>query len=440
MAKQSSNAYACGNNQNCGNFVTSTPTTRVSAPPGGRSSFSLGWGAEDTVNCRDRGNSFSNHARNRQGNSPQRVLPCQDYDSNARHSQYPQGNRSRYGPQATPYREYDDMFTCKMPRDCRREASTCRQRESSNPRGMAQGHLTPHLDKSNWPEYNDISNRTPRSSMVFGQRPRESSNTFASGSNQNCGNCISNTPTTRVVAPPGGHTSVSLAWGDDHVSEKNTIPHRAHSRVPAHEEYGSAQGRSPQQNKYDLVVSHNSCRVPAQDRDVQRLSQPEQNYNAEVSNCYRNGPPCQSVHRRGKGAAQGYVSEMPRHTLLAESEYNARRSLPAKPCNSQKRQSFEGVPVDRLQQMFRESKERMARMKQDDVDAYYAQSSIAMPDSCRVASDFRDPHAWVSMSRANSGSTTASCSRYGHVCDDVASDAGSDCLPLGAEWSSFNRH
>jgi len=83
-------------------------------------------------------------------------------------------------------------------------------------------------------------------------------------------------------------------------------------------------------------------------------------------------------------------------------------------------QSFEGVSVDRLQQMFRKSKERMANAKQDAVDAY-------------------NPNPSASISRANSGSTTASSSRRNQGFGDGASDAGSDGLPLGAEWYSFNQ-
>jgi SPIRAL1-like protein len=40
----SSNSYANGANQNSGNFITDRSSTRIHAPPGGRSSFSLGWG------------------------------------------------------------------------------------------------------------------------------------------------------------------------------------------------------------------------------------------------------------------------------------------------------------------------------------------------------------------------------------------------------------
>ena len=37
----SSNKFATGSNQNCGNFITDRPTTRVHAPPGGKSSGPL---------------------------------------------------------------------------------------------------------------------------------------------------------------------------------------------------------------------------------------------------------------------------------------------------------------------------------------------------------------------------------------------------------------
>eukprot|EP00472_Partenskyella_glossopodia_P002587 CAMPEP_0197536286 /NCGR_PEP_ID=MMETSP1318-20131121/53453_1 /TAXON_ID=552666 /ORGANISM="Partenskyella glossopodia, Strain RCC365" /LENGTH=152 /DNA_ID=CAMNT_0043094135 /DNA_START=99 /DNA_END=557 /DNA_ORIENTATION=- len=38
----SSNAFACNTRPECGNFITDRPTTRVHAPPGGRSSIQFG--------------------------------------------------------------------------------------------------------------------------------------------------------------------------------------------------------------------------------------------------------------------------------------------------------------------------------------------------------------------------------------------------------------
>ena len=45
-SNQFSNAFANGSNQNCGNVITDRSTTRLHAPPGGQTSFSLGWGSE----------------------------------------------------------------------------------------------------------------------------------------------------------------------------------------------------------------------------------------------------------------------------------------------------------------------------------------------------------------------------------------------------------
>ena len=38
----SSNAYANGSNQNCGNVMTGRSSTRIHAPPGGHTQWSLG--------------------------------------------------------------------------------------------------------------------------------------------------------------------------------------------------------------------------------------------------------------------------------------------------------------------------------------------------------------------------------------------------------------
>jgi len=256
-----------------------------------------------------------------------------------------------------------------------------------------------------------------------------------------------------------------------------------------------AQGRTPAQKHCDSEVSYNSRRGPQWDYDSQVDSRraPQHNYESEVSYDYRRGSSAQYAESGSVGPApeerkarkaeygeelrrqmeaekqkkeemkrywkgedmvgpspspaqnramqtrQEYVSEMPRHTAQAEPEYSA-RSGPSYARNSDEPPSFEGVSLNRLQQMFSESKQRMANMKQDDVDDAYLQSSAMVPDSYRDAPDFRKPHNRASFPRANSGSTTASSSRYSQAFDDGASDAGSDGIPLGADWSSFNQY
>lgn len=53
--------------------------------------------------------------------------------------------------------------------------------------------------------------RLPQASEFAQPAQRVSSNIFANGSNQNCGNVISDRPTSRVLAPPGGASSFSFS-------------------------------------------------------------------------------------------------------------------------------------------------------------------------------------------------------------------------------------
>ena len=124
----SSNAYATGSNQNAGNFITDRPTTRVHAPPGGRSQISFG-----SVMAPDRAITHSGMTR-------------------------------------------DALLSLK-------------NKKVATP--VTQSTVAPKVS---------VSNNTTTA--------RISSNAYATGSNQNSGNFITDRPTTRVHAPPGGKSSI----------------------------------------------------------------------------------------------------------------------------------------------------------------------------------------------------------------------------------------
>ena len=122
-ARISSNAYATGSNQNSGNFITDRPTTKVHAPPGGRSQISFG---DDTTTDRS---------------AVKKVSKVQ-----------------------------------------------------SPPKAPVVRETTP------------AARNTTTTARI-------SSNAYATGSNQNSGNFITDRPTTKVHAPPGGRSQIS--FGDD---------------------------------------------------------------------------------------------------------------------------------------------------------------------------------------------------------------------------------
>ena len=131
---QSSNAYANGSDQNCGNVITDRPTTRLHAPPGGHSSISFG--ADDAA----------------------------------------------------------------------RDAPRSSRETQQNAFGDARSNVD---------------------SQVFGapsDARAQSSNAYANGADQNCGNCITDRPSTRLHAPPGGRSQI--AFGDVDNAPANETRHR----------------------------------------------------------------------------------------------------------------------------------------------------------------------------------------------------------------------
>jgi SPIRAL1-like protein len=125
-----SNAHANGANQNCGNFITDRPTSKVISAPGGSSSFGAGltFGGNDTSVERSV--------------TTGKPIQSQKRDHNA----------------------------------------------TSNPAPLS-----------------DVSNKSAE--LTHGFRAK-GSNAHANGANQNCGNFITDRPTSRVLAPPGGVSSI----------------------------------------------------------------------------------------------------------------------------------------------------------------------------------------------------------------------------------------
>jgi len=142
---RSSNAFANGANQNCGNVLTDRPTTRLHAPPGGKSQIAsiLSWDTDE--------------------------------------SDAPRGNqraqREARGPAMQPPAQFgvDPM------------------------QGRAHGAPSGGFD-------NRRNDYMP--SQAAGGNGGVSSNAYANGANQNCGNVLTDRRTTKVLAPPGGHSSI----------------------------------------------------------------------------------------------------------------------------------------------------------------------------------------------------------------------------------------
>ena len=115
---------------------------RVAAPPGGSSSFSIGWGSDDTTSA-----------------------PVKE-------------NRRVRDPNQSSLSFSSD--TAKAP--TKESAPQQQQQQQQQQKQQAFG------------------------AVGNGQ----SSNRYANGANQNCGNVLTDRPTTRVVAPPGGISQITF--------------------------------------------------------------------------------------------------------------------------------------------------------------------------------------------------------------------------------------
>jgi len=196
-----SNTYANGSNQNCGNVLTEMPSTRVVKPPGGASSFSLGW-------CNDSDESIN-----------QRRPGGQGFSGSRNHQSPTQQQRAQTSGGTRQVERYASHDKCQDP---------------------------PYYSES---MEQPFTGAPPEDSCTFGGRSRPSSNNYASGSNQNNGNVLTDVPTTRVIKPPGGASNLSFGWADDNV-RPNT--HHRHQDDQEHVEHHRPQSQLQHSSMHDF--------------------------------------------------------------------------------------------------------------------------------------------------------------------------------------------
>ena len=183
----SANAFASGRDQNCGNVVTGRPTSRVLAPPGGTQTFTLG---NDDDSNEENNNALPSSLSSSESSSVVVVV--------------------------------DPLALKRMPLS---ELRTLCRRHSLQPAGCKDA-LVERLEDWMMMMNNNNNNNTNTgveiSRDVFDAtraapgttRGRENNNnnknnnnSYARATSQNVGNFLTERPTSRVLAPPGGASS-----------------------------------------------------------------------------------------------------------------------------------------------------------------------------------------------------------------------------------------
>jgi len=201
LEKISASAFANGTNQNSGNVLTERSTTRVKYAPGGASTLVLGSepapaaeGASPGVSASKLGTTQSS------GNTTER--------SATRMHQSPGGNSTLVLGGGYPH----DLVEA---------------RKSEN-KGDACGSPPPlpryaHRQPLQSPGGNSTISLADGHAEVDSITTMASANAFATGSNQNAGNTITDRRITRVQQAPGGTSTVRLGGTDENVDPTNKM-------------------------------------------------------------------------------------------------------------------------------------------------------------------------------------------------------------------------
>ena len=205
----SANAFANGSNQNSGNMMTGRSSTRRIAAPGGNSSLSLGWSG---------GTGASNAGRGTLPSSLPSTNTNKNYSNSSSLSHnYNQNVGNRIRDNVTGYTTLQLAPNYKLGKPQNYTTSTfgndsMHNTESNSSRNYnaagAQSGVNSHRLGGGRPQLERMEQ--PKYQPTYESTHALSSNLYANGANQNCGNVMTGRSSTRVSAPPGGYTQWSL--------------------------------------------------------------------------------------------------------------------------------------------------------------------------------------------------------------------------------------
>jgi len=259
MSALSSNAFANGSNQNSGNVITDRSSTRLHAPPGGTSQICFGSdevaappSAVHPLAAHNIAPGGSGHYA--RATADPRAAAAQNHRHNVS-SQISFGDASTTEPAPQPRaapqplgvsvggggsemifgqnaRKGSNAYANGGNQNCGNvisDRSTTRLHapsggtsqisfgDASTAAPAPQPRAAPQslgsavaAAPAPYQQPQQQQQQTSAAAMTFGANARKGSNAYANGGNQNCGNVLTDRPTTRLHAPPGGASQITL--------------------------------------------------------------------------------------------------------------------------------------------------------------------------------------------------------------------------------------
>jgi len=231
----SSNCFANGSNQNAGNCITDRSTTRLHHAPGGASSICLGHDDSSSFQERPSSNRFASGANQNAGNcitdrSTTRLHQapggasslCLGAGDSSSFQERPSSNRFASGANQNAGNCITDRSTTRLHHAPGGASSICLGQDEKvgapNVAKPLNAHAVPEKVPANGFANGNSQNVAPLNAephqgfdRSIPSRPATTSaNRFASGTNQNAGNVLTDRPTTRLHQAPGGRSSIVL--------------------------------------------------------------------------------------------------------------------------------------------------------------------------------------------------------------------------------------